>query len=76
MRAATARVIASKAPKLGGELIDLLGDENAGVREAAHAALVKLSKGTDHGPAKNATTEERDEAVKKWRAWWDKQEKR
>jgi hypothetical protein len=77
VRAAAARVIASKNLKLGGELIDLLGDDNAGVREAAHTALVKLSKGTDHGPAKNATAEERDEAIKKWRAWWEeKQDKR
>ena len=76
VRAATARVIAGKNLKLGDELIDLLGDDNAAVREAAHAALVKLSKGTDHGPAKDATTEERAAAVKKWRAWWEKQEKR
>jgi len=76
VRAAAARVIASKGLKLGDELIDLLGDENAGVREAAHTALVKLSKGADHGPAKSATPEEREAAVKKWRAWWEKQEKR
>jgi hypothetical protein len=76
VRAAVARVIASKGLKLGDELIDLLGDDNAAVREAAHSALVKLAKGTDHGPAKNATVEERTAAVKKWRAWWDKQDKR
>jgi hypothetical protein len=76
VRAATARVIASKSLKLGGELIDLLGDDNVAVRDAAHTALVKLSKGVDHGPAKGASTEERDEAIKKWRAWWEKQEKR
>jgi hypothetical protein len=76
VRAATARVIANKSLKLGDELISLLADDNAGVREAAHTALVKLSKGIDHGPAKDATTDERDEAIKKWRAWWDKQEKR
>jgi hypothetical protein len=76
VRTATARVIASKNLKLGDELIDMLSDDNAGVREAAHAALVKLSKGADHGPAKDATAEERAAAVKKWRAWWEKQEKR
>lgn len=75
VRAASARVIGGKNLKLGGELIDLLGDDNAGVREAAHAALVKLSKGADYGPAKNAATEERAAAVKKWRAWWEKQPK-
>jgi hypothetical protein len=76
VRAAAARVIASKGLKLGSELIDLLGDDKPAVREAAHAALLKLSKGADYGPAKDATTEEREEAVKKWRAWWEKQEKR
>jgi hypothetical protein len=76
VRAASARVIGSKNLKLGGELIDLLGDDNTGVREAAHAALVKLSKGADYGPAKDAGAEERAAAVKKWRAWWEKQPKR
>jgi hypothetical protein len=76
VRAAAARVAGSKGMKLGGELIDLLGDDNAAVREAAHAALVQLGKGADYGPSKNATKEDRDAAVKKWRAWWEKQEKR
>lgn len=76
VRAAAARVIATKELKLGGELIDLLADDKPAVHEAAHAALLKLSGGTDYGPAKGATAEERDEAVKKWRAWWEKQEKR
>ncbi len=76
VRAAAARVIASKGLKLGGELIELLGDDKPAVREAAHAALLKLSGGADYGPAKGASTEEREEAVKKWRAWWEKQAKR
>jgi len=72
VRAAAARVIASKGLKLGDALIDLLGDDNAAVREAAHTALVKLSKGADYGPAKDATTEDRAAAIKQWRAWWEK----
>jgi hypothetical protein len=76
VRAASARVIGGKSLKLGDELIELLGDDDAAVREAAHAALVKLAKGTDHGPAKDATADERAAAVKKWRAWWEKQDKR
>jgi hypothetical protein len=76
VRAAAARVIGGKGLRMGGELIDLLGDDKPAVREAAHAALRKLSKGTDYGPAKDATTEQRDEAAKKWRAWWEQQEKR
>src|SRR5439155_326513 len=76
VRAAAARVIASKGLKLGGELIDLLGDDKPAVREAAHTALLKLSKGADYGPAKDATTEEREEAGKKWRAWGGEQGER
>ncbi|HEX5271791.1 MAG TPA: hypothetical protein VFW33_14940 [Gemmataceae bacterium] len=76
VRWSAARVIGGKSLKLGDELIDLLGDDYADVREAAHAALVKLGKGADYGPAKDASAEERAAAVKKWRAWWEKQEKR
>jgi hypothetical protein len=76
VRAAAARVIGTKGLKLGGELIDLLDDDNAGVRESARAALVQLAKGADYGPARDATREERAEAVKKWRAWWEKQDRR
>jgi hypothetical protein len=76
VRAAVARVIGNKGLRMGGELIDLLGDEKPAVREAAHAALVKLNKGTDYGPPKDAAGVEREGAIKKWRAWWEKQDKR
>jgi hypothetical protein len=73
---AAMRVVVGKMPSLGGELIDLLADERTDVREAAHAALVSLAKGEDFGPASGADREERGQAQKKWRAWWEKQKSR
>ncbi len=73
VRAAAARSVGSKQMSLGGALIDLLEDSEANVREAAHQALVRLSRGVDFGPDDQATAKEQAEAVKKWRAWWSKQ---
>jgi hypothetical protein len=73
VRAAAARVAASKGLHLESQLIDLLKDEEKVVRQAAHDALVKLNKGIDYGPKAGASPEERKEAEQKWRAWLTKQ---
>ena len=70
VRAAAARAVGAKFPALGGEVIDLLNDNDEGVREAAHQALVRLNRGTDVGPAEQASETSRADAVEKWRAWW------
>jgi len=44
------------------------------VREAARQALVRLSRGTDFGPAPNAKPADRDKAIQKWRDWWAMQD--
>jgi hypothetical protein len=72
MRKSAMRVIAAKMPRLGGELIDLLGDAQAEIRAAAHEALVKLSHGQDFGPPAAATPEEIAQAQAKWRDWWQR----
>jgi hypothetical protein len=72
MRKSATRVIAAKMPRLGGELIDLLGDDKDEVRAAAHEALVKLSRGQDFGPAADAGKEKIAEAQAKWRSWWER----
>src|SRR5262249_19450515 len=69
VRAAAARVVASKGLHLESELIDLLTDEEAVVHQQAHQALVALSKGTDFGPKDGATAAERKEAQQRWRGW-------
>ena len=76
VRIAAAQVAASKSFRLEAELIDLLDDEVDRVRQAAHEALVKLSAGVDHGPSRNASPAERDEAIRKWRAWAENKETR
>jgi hypothetical protein len=70
VRAAAARAVGTKFPALGGELINLLYDKDEGVRQSAHEALVRLNRGTDLGPAEQASDTSRAEAVEKWRAWW------
>ena len=76
VRKAAMRVIASRMPRLGGELIDLLDDDKEEVRAAAHAALVKLSRGLDYGPTAGAEKEKIAAAQEKWRSWWDRRKGR
>lgn len=76
MRKSAVRVVAGKMPRLGGELIDLLGDDREEVRTAAHEALVKLNRGQDLGPAAGADKEKVAEAQAKWRSWWNSQKNR
>jgi hypothetical protein len=74
MRKSALRVVAAKMPRLGGELIELLGDDKDEVRAAAHEALVKLGRGQDFGPAADAGKERIAEAQAKWRNWWDRKQ--
>jgi hypothetical protein len=70
VRRAAIRAIAAKHSDLAGAIIDRVTDDNAGVRAEARQALVKLSGGTDHGPAPGATKAQREQAQRQWRAWW------
>jgi hypothetical protein len=72
VRAAAARVIAKRGLHLEGELIERLLDETNVVRQAAHEALVKVSKGSDFGPKPDASESDRHEAVLRWRSWLDR----
>jgi hypothetical protein len=69
IRAAAARTAGRKGTHLETELIELLSDAEAIVRQQAHQALVTLSKGTNFGPKDGASEAERKEAQQKWRAW-------
>jgi hypothetical protein len=66
---------AARMPALVGDVIDCLNDAQTDIRETAHAVLVKLAKGEDFGPSQQAEDEERQQAVRKWRAWWEKQKR-
>jgi hypothetical protein len=75
VRLAAVKAVSKKNLRLGSELIERLKDDDVDVRLAAKAALVKLAKGMDYGPAPDAPKAERDEALEQWRAWWTKQAK-
>ncbi|GEM_PF-5840593 len=57
------------------DLIQRLKDPVPAVRDAAHQALVRITRGTDFGPAHAvgptlvATRNAQDEAVARWRQW-------
>jgi hypothetical protein len=73
-------------PALTDELIERLTDENAPVRQAARRGLVKLStvrngklnqaRSVDFGPVANANRSALETSVRKWRDWFDRQQKR
>jgi hypothetical protein len=69
VRAGAARAAANKGVHLESELINLLNDDERKVRQEAHQALVKLSKGKDLGPKEGAKEAERKEAQQEWREW-------
>jgi hypothetical protein len=74
VRVAAARVAGEKRMRLGSELIDLLADDEARVRDAGHEALVRLNKGIDLGPSTKAGAMARAEAIRRWRDWWSAQD--
>jgi hypothetical protein len=76
VRAAAARVAGNKKYHLESELTKLLEDDDKPVWQDAHESLVKLAKGKDFGPRRDADRAERKEAAEKWRAWLDRQSSR
>ena len=76
IRRGAASAIAQKDSKsLVPQIIPLLRDPDAGVAEAAHMALRDLT-GKDFGPKADVSREEREEAIRKWLDWWNKQERK
>jgi hypothetical protein len=73
VRKSAIRVVVSKLPALGRDLVPLLSDDKADIRQAAHAALVKLARGEDFGPSSpDASESARQEAQRRWRDWFDR----
>jgi len=75
IRMAAARVVGEKWPGLFSATIELLDDGVGEVREAAHKSLMRLSRGLDFGPEKDAKPEDRVKAQEKWRDWLAKQKR-
>jgi hypothetical protein len=61
--------VAARIPALVEQVIGLLADEDNEVREAAHVALVRLNRGQDLGPPRQARKEQIEQAQEKWRSW-------
>jgi hypothetical protein len=76
VRAGAARVVGDKQLRYGAELIELLRDVEPAVQQAARQALVRLARGADYGPAADADSGAREEAVTRWQQWWKTQTKR
>ncbi len=76
VRIAAARAVAARGLRFGPELIALLTDSEGEVRQAARQALVRLSRGNDYGPERGASEADLEAAVRRWRAWWEKQDRR
>lgn len=75
VRAAAVTEIGVRRIRQVSEVIELLNDSDAAVRQAAHRALMQIS-GVDHGPADGASFGDRADAQRRWRSWWESQNKR
>lgn len=85
MRWIAALAAVKHGPALTDDLIERLNDENAFVRQAARRSLVSLStqrdgkpakgRSVDFGPAVNANRAAQNIAARKWRTWFERQQK-
>lgn len=76
VRFAAVRVVRHRNHPFGAELIELIDDSDATVREWAHTTLIKMNRGVDLGPSKIATKDQIENAKQSWRSWWEKQGKK
>jgi hypothetical protein len=75
IRFLTIQAIARRRLPLERALIERLVDRDPAVIQAARAALVRLGRGVDFGPAAKATRTQRYKAVERWTEWLALQEK-
>jgi HEAT repeat protein len=68
------QVIGRRRLPLEKELIEALRDPDKAIRQTAHDALVRVSRGTDFGPSAGVSKRGLDRAVKQWRQWLDLQQ--
>jgi hypothetical protein len=78
--------IGKHGPALTDELIERLTDDNTSVSQAARRVLVSLStmrngkknqaRSVDFGPVANAKHSAQEKAARKWRDWFERQQKR
>jgi hypothetical protein len=73
-RAAALASAMKEEPALIPDLIDRLDDSDKAVRRAAAIGLASLTK-KNFGPREDATPEQRQSAIEKWRTWWSEQKR-
>jgi hypothetical protein len=66
--------IARQRVHLEKELIERLNDPHPAVRQAVHGTLVRLARGTDFGPVRNAPQPGITRCADRWREWLTLQE--
>jgi hypothetical protein len=69
MRWLAIQVISRKRLHVEREVIETLRDPNPVVRQAAREALVRLARGTDFGPPRNATPTQVAQSIEAWQGW-------
>jgi HEAT repeat protein len=75
VRKAAVRAAPGRDRELVWSVIDRLADERADVREEARKVMKSLARaGEDFGPSPKASKAEQEEARKKWREWWQKEQ--
>ena len=73
VKIAAAKEVGARGLRFGPELIELLQDGDVAVSQASRAALARLNRGIDYGPAPDGSVGERETALRRWREWWDRQ---
>lgn len=79
MRLLAALTVGKHGPALTAELIELLTDDNASVRQAARRSLIHLNtsagrRNVDFGPAEGSNRVAQKGAARKWRTWFERQQ--
>ncbi|HTU19160.1 MAG TPA: HEAT repeat domain-containing protein [Gemmataceae bacterium] len=74
LRFLTIQVINARHLHLESALIERLNDLDPVVAQTAHAALVRVARGTDFGPSPDSSRRSRDRSIEKWRQWLALQE--
>ncbi|MFN4260355.1 MAG: HEAT repeat domain-containing protein [Gemmataceae bacterium] len=72
VRAGAAVAASVHGLRLVENLLQALADDEDIVRQAARGSLVRLARGADFGPERDASPADRAEAVRQWRAWYGK----
>ena len=72
VRGVAAYIVGYKSLPWGNDLIGMLDDYSPLVRQGARGGLIRLSRGQDFGPQPGSSETQRQQAIRRWQAWWNK----